>query len=604
MRDLAARDLAARDLAARDLAARDLAARDLAIRCWWRRNRASRPLREAEAAPPARLERARGRLLAAGAVFLLCFGALVVRTLDVAVIGAPAAGGAHAGGALNPAMRADIVDRNGVLLASNLPTHTLYVEPAKILDRQTAVAALVDLFPDLARERVASLVASELKTALLRHNLSPEQAHAINRLGIPGLWMERQEQRVYPQGRLFAHAVGFTDVDNRGLAGVEKAADGALRRHVADRRGPLALSLDIRVQHALAEALTDAMHAHRAVGAAGIVMDVKSGELLALVSLPSFDPKAPNRNGTNARFNRATLGTYELGSTFKPLTVAMALELGVAGIEDSYDATQPLEVSNHLIRDYHPEERWLTVPEILIHSSNIGAAQMAVEVGAERQKAFLDTLGMFGRMSLESAERGRPIAPRRWGEHTTMTVGFGHGLAVTPLHLIASYAALVNGGFTVTPTLLRRGLDAGPERQRIISAETSAVMRMLLYAVVAEGTGRKAAAPGYLVGGKTGTAEKAINGRYARNKMITNFVGVFPIDRPRYAVLTLLDEPKGTKETRGFATAGWTAAPVASTVIGRIAPFLGVPAAVEPDESVEEAPFGREGEDGWQHVVL
>ena len=568
--------------------------RDLATRRWWRRGSTSRRDGTAAQAQPALLERARGRLLATGVIFLLCFGAVVVRTLDVAVIGAPVdistAGDASA---FDPAARADIVDRNGILLASNLPTHALYVEPGKIFDREEAVAALGRVFPELDLARTTSLIASGKKSALLRHDLTPEQAHAINRLGIPGLWLERQEQRVYPQGRLFAHAVGFTDVDNRGLAGIEKAADAELRRRAEAHSGPLALSLDIRVQHALAQALQDTMTAHRALGAAGMVMDVETGELLALVSLPSFDPKAPDRSPAESLFNRATLGTYELGSTFKPFTVAAALDLGIAGIEDSYDATEPIRVSRYLIRDHHPENRWLTVPEILIHSSNIGAARMAVDVGAERQRAFLDALGMFERMPLETSERGRPLAPRRWSEHTTMTVSYGHGLAVTPLHLLANYAALVNGGIAVTPTLLKREPGAQLVQRRVISAETSAVMRMLLYAVVAEGTGKNAAVPGYLVGGKTGTAEKAIGGRYKRDSMITNFVGVFPIDRPRYAVLTMMDEPKGTKETYGFATAGWTAAPVAGAVIERIAPLLGVPAIVEPDETEEEPAFAQ-----------
>ena len=579
--------------------------RDLAIRRWWRRECTPLTPGASEAAASARLERARGRLLATGVILLLCFGAVVLRTLDVAVIGAPVATAGPGGvAALNPAARADIVDRNGVLLASNLPTHALYVEPAKIFDRGEAVAALGRIFPDLDLERVASLVASDRKTALLRHNLSPEQAHAINRLGIPGLWLERQEQRVYPQGRLFAHAVGFTDVDNRGLAGVEKAAGEELRRRAAARQGPLALSLDIRVQHVLAEALSETMTAHRALGAAGLVMDVESGELLALVSLPAFDPKGPDRSTKEERFNRATLGTYELGSTFKPFTIAMALDQDIAGIEDSYDATEPIRVARHLIRDHRPENRWLTLPEILIHSSNIAAAKLAVDVGAERQKSFLDAFGMFRRIPLESAERGRPIVPRRWSEHTTMTVGFGHGLAVTPLHLIASYAALVNGGIAVTPTLLKREPGAPLTQRRVISAETSAIMRMLLYAVVSEGTGKKAAVPGYLVGGKTGTAEKAIGGVYKRDSMITNFVGVFPIDRPRYAVLTMMDEPKGTEETFGFATAGWTAAPVAGRVIERIAPILGIPAAVEPDESDDAPSIVQDNGEGGRHASL
>ena len=576
---------------------------DLIVCRWWRSYRAPAPSSGGQEAPDRRLETARGRLLVIGAVFLLCFGALAVRTFDVAVVGTSDAGvGNGIAAATDSVARADIVDRNGVLLASNLPTHALYVEPRVMLNPEEVIAGLSAVLPDLDRDRLARLVAPGKPFAWIRRNLTPEQVHAVNRLGLPGLGFKREERRVYPQGRLFAHAVGFTDVDNRGLAGFEKAADEKLQRRPAARVGPLVLSLDARVQHALAEALESTMTAHRAVGAAGIVMDVESGALLALVSLPAFDPKAPHRGGPNARFNRATLGTYELGSTFKPFTAAMALDMGVARLEDRYDATRPLKVSRFLISDHHPENRWLTVPEILIHSSNIGAALMAVDVGSARQKSFLEALGMLEPMPLEAPERGRPIVPRRWSDLSTMTIGFGHGLAVTPLHLVAGFAALVNGGFKVTPTLVEHGEGARPERQRVISAETSEIMRKLLYLVVAEGTGKKAAARGYLVGGKTGTAEKAVGGRYQRKSLISTFVGAFPIDRPRYAVLALLDEPKGTKATYGFATAGWTAAPVVGAVIARIGPLLGIPPSVVPGEIREAQSFARIAGEGGRHA--
>ncbi len=562
---------------------------DLIVRRWWRSYRAPAPSSDTQKAPDRRLETARSRLLITAAVFLLCFGALAVRTLDVAVIGAPGTGVRNgAAAATDSVARADIVDRNGVLLASNLPAHALYVEPQATLNPEEVVAELGGVLPDLDRDRLARLVTSGKRFAWIRRNLTPEQVHAVNRLGLPGLGFKREERRVYPQGRLFAHAIGFTDVDNQGLAGLEMAAGEELQRRAATHGGPLVLSLDTRIQHALAEALESTMTAHRAVGAAGIVMDVESGALLALVSLPDFDPKAPHRSGPNARFNRATLGTYELGSTFKPFTAAMALDMGVARLEDRYDATQPLRVSRYLIRDHHPENRWLTVPEILTHSSNIGAALMAVDVGPTRQKSFLGALGMLEPMPLEAPERGRPIVPQRWNDLSTMTIGFGHGLAVTPLHLIAGFAALVNGGFKVTPTLLKHDEDARPERQRVISAETSAIMRKLLYLVVAEGTGKQAAARGYLVGGKTGTAEKAVGGRYQRKSLISTFVGAFPIDRPRYAVLALLDEPRGTEATHGLATAGWTAAPVVGAVIARIGPLLGIPPSIIPGEIREQ----------------
>ena len=538
--------------------------RDLAIRRWWRRDRTPLPPGASEAAASARLERARGRLLATGVILLLCFGAVVVRTLDVAVIGAPVAtAGAGGVAAFNPAARADIVDRNGVLLASNLPTHALYVEPAKIFDRAEAVAALGRVFPELDLERVASLVASDRKTALLRHNLSPEQAHAINRLGIPGLWLERQEQRLYPQGRLFAHAVGFTDVDTGGSPASRRRRTRSCGAAPESRQGPLALSLDIRIQHVLAEALAETMTAHRALGAAGMVMDVASGELLALVSLPAFDPKGPDRSSKEERFNRATLGTYELGSTFKPFTIAMALDHGVAGIEDSYDATKPIRVARHLIRDHRPENRWLTLPEILIHSSNIAAAKLAVDVGAERQKSFLDAFGMFpadaARVVGARLAHRAPALVRAHNDDGGLRPRARGDAAASDRELRNARQRRHRGDADASEARAGRapGAAAGHQRRDVRDHAHAALRRGV------GGHGQEGAVPGYLVGGKTGTAEKAIGGEYKRDSMITNFVGVFPVDRPRYAVLTMMDEPKGTEETFGFATAGWTAAPVA-----------------------------------------
>jgi cell division protein FtsI (penicillin-binding protein 3) len=307
-------------------------------------------------------------------------------------------------------------------------------------------------------------------------------------------------------------------------------------------------------------------------------MDVHSGEVLALTSLPDFSPYEVNASSANQRFNRATLGVYELGSTFKAFTTAMALEYGVVDLADRYDATKPLKVARFTIRDDHPQNRWLDVPEIFIHSSNIGAAQMARDVGAERQKEFLDRLGMLSPLPLELAENGRPLSPRHWREINTMTIGFGHGIAVTPLHLINGFATLVNGGNRTTPTLLHvADKPAGAQTgERVIARETSDTMRMLMRMVVEGGTGKQAEAEGYLVGGKTGTAEKATVGGYKKNALITTFVGAFPMDAPRYAVLVMLDEPHGNKATHGYAGAGWNAAPVLGRIVAKIAPMLGV----------------------------
>ncbi|HJN61791.1 MAG TPA: penicillin-binding protein 2, partial [Alphaproteobacteria bacterium] len=300
-----------------------------------------------------------------------------------------------------------------------------------------------------------------------------------------------------------------------------------------------------------------------------------------------FNPYDLKSSKADQRFNRATLGVYELGSTFKAFTTAMALEYGVVDLNDRYDATEPLKVARFVIRDDHPQNRWLDIPEIFIHSSNIGAAQMARDVGAERQREFLGRLGMLSKLPLELAENGRPLAPRRWRGINTMTIGYGHGIAVTPLHLINGFATLVNGGIMRPPTLLRR--DGEVAGKRVITRETSDAMRALMRMVVEDGTGKQAEAAGYLVGGKTGTAEKAVRGGYKKNALITTFVGAFPMDAPRYAVLVMLDEPHGNKATHGFAAAGWNAAPVVSRIVSRIAPMLGVMALLPSDEDEEDS---------------
>ena len=374
--------------------------------------------------------------------------------------------------------------------------------------------------------------------------------------------------------------VGFTDRDNQGIAGIEQGRDAELR----ERDGPLRLSLDIRVQYAVREELADAMKTFQAIGAAGTVMEVATGEILALVSLPDFDPNRVPQSSANARFNRATLGIYEPGSTFKILTTAMALEYGTATLEQKFDATVPLRVARYTIRDHHPENRWLSVPEIFVYSSNVGAARMALAVGPERQRAFLDSMGLLRRPGIELAEAGAPLFPKRWNDVSTITIAYGHGIAVSQLQLASAFAAVVNGGTRITPSLLARD-DAPPAPgERLLSPETSEALRVLLRLNVLKGTGRQADAEGFEVGGKTGTAEKAIAGGYDPNALVSSFVAAFPMDAPRYAVLVMLEEPKGTDATQGYATAGWTAAPAASAIVARVAPLLGV-APVKRTES-------------------
>ncbi|MFL6729050.1 MAG: peptidoglycan D,D-transpeptidase FtsI family protein, partial [Sphingomicrobium sp.] len=352
------------------------------------------------------------------------------------------------------------------------------------------------------------------------------------------------------------------------------------------RGEPLALSIDSRVQQALEHELNDAMTTFSAIGAAGVILDVRTSEVLAMTSLPQLNPNAAGQGSPEARFNRATLGVYELGSTFKPFTVAMAMDSGVIkSFGEQYHCPDALPAYGHLIHDTHPFGRVCTVAEIMQRSSNIGTAQIADRLGTRRQKYWLGKMGFLGPVPIEIKERGRALTPgTRWGPFETMNVGFGQAIAVAPLQLAMGYATLYNGGIYHPPTLLRIGpghpLPAG---QRVFSEETSYRMRALLRMVVMKGTGKNADAPGYRVGGKTGTAQKVINGRYSQTINITSFAGVFPMDEPRYVIVVMLDEPKATPETYGFTTAGWNVAPVVSRTVSRIAPMLGV----HPDKNRE-----------------
>lgn len=526
----------------------------------------------------------RNRLLMVGAIFLFGFLAIGARLVELAFPFGQNPGMMQlAAGANVTVERADIVDRNGIVIATNLKTASLEADTMEVPDHAVAVKRLLDILPGIDAKRAVKQLASGKRYVVLHNDLSPRQQHAINELGIPGFRFTSDERRLYPQDNLVAHAVGYVDVDNHGLAGVERAMDERLMLGGA----PLQLSLDLRVQHALRDEMIRAVAKFHAIGAAGLIMDVNNGEVLALASLPDFDPNGKQQNKSEAQFNRVTLGTYEMGSTFKVFTTAMILDSGLAGLNDIYDATNPIQISRFTISDFHAKRRPLSVTEIFLYSSNIGSAKMALHVGAEGQKAFLGKLGMMHRPEFELREIGNPTWPRPWPEVSTMTVAFGHGMAVSPLQLSIGVASLVNGGRLVRPTLVRQGPEvARPMGPAVVSGKTSEHMRYLMRLVVAspEGTGKQADVPGYEVAGKTGTADKQQAGRYRKDARISSFVGMFPASQPRYLVFVMLDEPKGIKETFNYATAGWTAAPTAGAVILRIAPLLGVaPIPVEVD---------------------
>jgi cell division protein FtsI (penicillin-binding protein 3) len=521
------------------------------------------------------LETARTRLLVGGGLVAAAFLAVGVRLVDVSVIETPEqtriASQRTVAGPIQMT-RAEIVDRNGVLLATSLDTASLYANPHKVPNAAAAARRLAEVLPERSVAELTALLASDRNFVWLERNLTPREQYEVNRLGIPGLDFQREQRRVYPNGPLAAHVLGFTDIDNAGIAGVEQSFDDSLK----SRRNELALAVDIRIQQVLRHELALQIEKFKAIGGGGLVLDARTGEIVAMVSLPDFDPNMPGSSSEDERFNRMTLGIYELGSVFKIFNHALALESGVATITSRYDATKPIRVGRFTINDYHPEKRWLTLPEIFKHSSNIGSAKMALDAGGAAQKKFLSDLGLLRRTSIELPEQGLPMYPATWRDVNTMTISYGHGIAISPLHMATAVAAIVNGGILHPPTLIRRKPEDAVPGTRVVSAETSRAMRSLLRLVVEDGTGRNASAPGYLVGGKTGTAEKQVNGIYKRKALISSFVAAFPIHAPRYVVLAMLDEPKGIKESFGFATAGWTAAPVVSRVIARTAPLLGI----------------------------
>lgn len=522
------------------------------------------------------VETGRTRLVVAAGLFACAFSLVGFRLVDLMVLkgGEPPVSVTRRAATLEESIeRADIVDRNGLLLATNLPTTNLYAHPRLISDPATAAKRITEILPDLSYKDVHDKLASGRRFVYLDRNLTPREKQDINALGIVGVDFEDSERRVYPQGALAAHVVGATDLDNKGIAGIEAALNDTL----AGGGGPLALSIDLRVQHAVREELLFAMEKFKAVAATGLVLDSQTGELLSMVSLPDYDPLRIGEATEDQRFNRATLGVYEMGSTFKLFNTAMALESGKIGLADEYDVENPIRVARFTIRDSHPEKGMMTVADILVNSSNIGSVRMAMELGTEMQKQFLGQLGLLQPISIELPENGAPLYPNPWREVNTMTISFGHGIAVTPVHLARATAAMVNGGDLRPVTLIKRPTPEPVEGRAVISPQTSAMVRELMRQVVEQGTAKKANVPGLRVGGKTGTAEKvAATGGYARRAVRTSFVGAFPMDAPRYVILVVLDEPQPLKETYGFITSGWNAAPTAGRVVARIAPTLGV----------------------------
>jgi len=490
--------------------------------------------------------------------------------------------------------RPTVVDRNGQILATDIRAASLFADPQRVVDLDRTVEELQGVLPDLDGHLLRKRLGLGGRFAWVKRELAPRQQAAIHELGLPGLSYITEHHRVYPAGRTAAHVLGFVDIDNLGLAGVEKYIDQSphmLMVSSGNRQAKepmVELSIDLGVQHALREELTAAMQRYQASAAAALVMDVDTGEILGMSSLPDFDPNHRGQALDKARYNRLLTGVFELGSIFKLFTITAGLDLGVAGISGGYDASQPLRVASFTINDFHGKGRWLSIPEIFIYSSNIGSAKLALDIGVPRHKKFLKKMGFLDRIDTELGETAHPLVPTDWQKLTTMTIAYGHGLSVTPLHAVTAAASVVNGGFAVEPTFLKQPAEASPQRERILKASTSSHMRKLLRLNVLKGSGRRAEAQGFRVGGKTGTAEKVMNGRYAKNRLLTSFLSVFPADEPKYVVLVMLDEPQGTDETGGKATAGLNAAPTTGKIIRRIAGLLGVAPKIEAPRAFDE----------------
>lgn len=484
--------------------------------------------------------------------------------------------------------RADITDRNGAVLATTLNTYSLYAEPRKIWNTEETAQKLRAVRPELDITVLRERLSTDRSFVWIDRGLTPKERQAVFALGLPGLAFRQEPKRVYPRGNLASHIVGFTDVDLNGSAGSERAFNAGLS---AVNAPATALSIDMRVQHAVADELQKGMERFEALSNAGVVLNIKTGEIISMVSLPNFDPNDPGATLPETRFNHASMSTYDLGSVFKPLTMAMALEDGASTLTEEYPVQKPFKVRHKFIRDDHPSKVPLAMPEILSESSNRGTAMIALKIGGDRQRKYLKDLGLMDRVPFELAESAKPQLQTRWIDLTTVTVSYGHGIAVTPLALAAAIGATLNDGLYVAPTMMKRDASRPVLARRVFSSQTSQTTRDMMRYVTTHGTGKKARVKGYGVMGKTGTAEKPSNGGYDQKRLVTSFVAAFPYEDPTYVVMITYDEPKAAEGTYGWATAGWNAAPTAGAVIERIAPMLGVQRRIDP---VAMSPFGAE----------
>lgn len=511
---------------------------------------------------------ARTRLRVVQSLSLFLFALVFIRLTDLTIMQSPQEPFGDTGSSVQSIERADIVDRNGILLATTLQVQSLYADPTMIENKAFVAKQLENI---LGVVGVDAKLDRKGRFVWIKRGLTPEEHYAVNALGVPGLAFRTETRRFYPQGNLTSHLVGYTSVDGDGLAGMEREYNDRLSKGGE----ALSLNMDVRVQHALAKSLKAKVKDFDALAAMGGVVDIQTGEVIAAVSIPDFDPHHAGKADKESLRNRFAHGVYEMGSTFKLFSTANYVEETGKGFSKTFDAREPLKEGRFTINDFHAEKRILTLPEVFIHSSNIGSALMGRAIGADAMQKFYSDLGLMDRVDVDFPASPKPLTPKPWRDINTLTASYGHGIAVTPLHVLLATATIANNG--IRPSLsFAKGRETDDIQSRILSASTAYKMRQLLRLNVTEGSGKQADIEGYLVGGKTGTSEKAGKGGYDKNRLMSSFIGVFPVDNPRYAVLAILDEPKGNKKSFGYATGGWTAAPVVGDVIADMTRILGI----------------------------
>ena len=482
--------------------------------------------------------------------------------------------------------RPEILDRNGEVLATDIKVMSVFAEPRRIIDKDEAVELITAVLPDVNAKELRERLGSRKGFVWVKRGIKPKEQEEVFRLGLPGIGFLPENKRVYPNGPVAAHVLGFTNVDNIGIAGMEKHIDGlglgdltmaGFRIDPADLK-PVRLSIDLRVTHAVRDELEKGIERFKAKAGAAAILDVNTGEIIALASLPDYDPNNPVDALETTRINRLNVGVYEMGSTFKAISIAMAMEANKVNLNSRVDARESLRYGRFTIHDFHAQHRVLTVPEVFTYSSNIGTARMALMVGVEGHKAFLRKMGQLDRLRTELPESAEPLAPKRWGELNTITIAFGQGLNVAPLQAMMAVGALSNGGQLITPTFLQRNEEeARANAPQVVRPEVSEALRYLMRLNAEKGSARTVDIRGYYVGGKTGTADKIIRGRYAKDRVFTTFMAIAPADKPRYLFLTLMDEPQALPETQGYRTAAWNSGAVTGKIIERVANMLNLP---------------------------